>query len=78
MHPFRLTAVVGAVGVAAALLTGCSQQSPAEAGEEYGSTIEHSDPDVTCLLEGIHRYLEDDQKKAKDAFIEACKERAKR
>ncbi|RZE14674.1 hypothetical protein C0Q93_30415 [Streptomyces albidoflavus] len=75
MHPFRLTAVVGAVGVAAALLTGCSQQSPAEAGEEYGSTIEHSDPDLTCLSEGIHRY---DQEKAEDAFIEACKERAKR
>lgn len=78
MHPFRLTAVVGAVGVAAALLAGCSQQSPAEAGEEYGSTIEHSDPDVTCLVEGVNRYLHDDHDEAQDAFIEACKERAKR
>ncbi|WP_331759595.1 hypothetical protein [Streptomyces anulatus] len=59
-----------------AVLVGCSSPSPAEAGEEYGSTVVHSDPLVTCTNEAIQRYPDNDADR--EAFRTACKERAGR
>ncbi|MFB7845491.1 hypothetical protein ACFC34_00445 [Streptomyces sp. NPDC056053] len=67
--------VAVAVALATAFLTGCSAPSPAEAGEEYGSTIKHGYAQVKCINQGLKEYDDDHDT---DAFIEACKERAER
>ncbi|WP_327259748.1 hypothetical protein [Streptomyces sp. NBC_01240] len=59
----------------ATLLAGCSSPSPAEAGEEYGSTIRHGDAQVTCIVQSLKEY---DDEQDTHAFFEACKERAER
>ncbi|MFB6991405.1 hypothetical protein [Streptomyces sp. NPDC056304] len=71
----RIALPVLALLSVAFLAAGCSSQSPAEAGEEYGSTIVHGDPLVECIVKSVHAYKsEEDQ----DAFLQACKERAER
>ncbi|WP_201453932.1 hypothetical protein [Streptomyces sp. NHF165] len=68
---------VPALGVlaAATFVAACSSESPSEAGEEYGTTIQHGDVMVECIVEATHRFESD---KDQDAFSEACQERAER
>ncbi|MCX5431890.1 hypothetical protein OHU11_30025 [Streptomyces sp. NBC_00257] len=74
MKRLHLPAVV-AVALATTFLTGCSAPSPAEAGEEYGSTIKHGDAQVKCIVQSLKEY---EDERDTDAFVEACKERAER
>lgn len=58
------------------IAVGCSSKSPGQEGEEYGATIRHGDPMVSCILESLNRYKDKD--KEREEFYEACHERAER
>lgn len=64
--------VIGVMALAI-MAVGCAK-SPAQEGEEYGATIKNGDPLVKCVMESVKRY----DGKDKEAFYDACYERATR
>lgn len=64
------------VMILAITAVGCASKSPGQEGEEYGATIKHGDPLVSCVMESVKRY--EDKDKERKEFYDACHERATR